>query len=86
MFPDNPDNINDYPTAQYGVRLVFDYMTIFTVIELARDAEEEADEDEDSLTERVITEACNQLNDHYGVDFQSFRIRDVELTLEAVSV
>jgi predicted Zn-dependent protease len=86
MFPDDLDSIHHYPNAQYGVSLVFDRMVISASIELARDAEEEANQDEDSLTERAIREVTNILGDHYGLNVTDLGIQDAELTLEGVSV
>jgi hypothetical protein len=85
MFPDSVDDINNYPNAQYGVKLVFDRMVIFTSIELPRIAEEEEAEDEDALTERAINQATLNLADHYGINFAEFGVQEAEITCEAVS-
>lgn len=85
MFPNTLEDIDSHPNAQYGVKLVFDYMAIFTVIELPRDYAEEETLDEDSLTERAINGACLVINDHYGLNLESLGIQDAEITCEGVS-
>lgn len=85
MFPTTTDNIHEYPNAQYGVRLIFDYMTVFTSVSLARDEQEEESEDEDSLGERALTGAYDSLMSYHGIDFRSQKLIDYELQLESLS-
>lgn len=85
MFPTTIDNIHEYPNAQYGVRLIFDYMVVFTSVSLARDEQEEESEDEDSLGERALTAAYDLLMSYHGIDFRSQKLIDYELQLESLS-
>ena len=79
---EDQDDIGSYPNAVYNVKLVLDYMVVTTVITTER----RLDEDEDTLADRIVSEACQFLSDHYGVDFDDLGINDAEITLEGVLV
>lgn len=85
MFPTTIDNIHEYPNAQYGVRLVFDYMVVFTSVSIERNEAEEENEDEELLGERALTAAYNSLMYHHGIDLSSQILIDYELQLESLS-
>lgn len=74
-------DIHEFPRAFYYVKLVFDYMVVSTGVSLDRIE----DEDEDSLTDRVVEKACEFLNEQYGVDFMILGIIDTTIEVEGFS-
>ena len=78
---EDQDDIGTYPNGVYAVKLVLEYMVVNTVVTVERIE----DEDEETLADRVVADACSFLNDHYGVDFDDLGIQDAEITLEAIT-
>lgn len=79
--PDSLLEDSDYPNAIYNVRLVFDYMVVFTVVTVPR----ELSDDTETLIEKATECAYAMLLDEYGVNFEQFKPIDVEVELEALS-
>lgn len=71
----------EYANAIYNVRLVYDYMVVFTVVTVPRDLTD----DTETLIEKATDYAYDMLRDEYGVDFAQLKPIDIEVELEAVS-
>lgn len=79
--PDVTLKDSEYPNAIYNVRLVFDYMVVFTVVTVPRDFSD----DKETLIEKATDYAYDLLRDEYGVDFAQLKPIDIEVELEALS-